>query len=232
MAIVKVLKLTSTGSQMSLNLGFIPSRLDIVNFTTFENLVTTEMASAQWYEGMPNGTALVTGSATFATTPVVAPVMIVDYAATDGVTPYQSPDASLWVETVRVITGISNAAQAEITSTAHGFTASDVGVTTMTFSGVIGMTQINTLRGVIQSVIDANHFTVNINTTSFSAYVSGGQANVITGIPPFTQQGFQIFNTPQKNNGFIGVILGVNVIGESGNILYVTAFLDASFTSD
>jgi hypothetical protein len=93
------------------------------------------------------------------------------------------------------------------------------------------MSQINTLRGVIQSVIDANNFTVNINSSAFSAYVSGGQANVITGIPPYTINGFQVFNTPQRNDGFIGVNLGSSVVGLASDILLITAFLDADFTS-
>ena len=231
MAIVKVLKVISTGSPMEINLGFIPSRLDIVDLTTFENAVTSQIATAQWYAGMPNDSALITASATFATTPAVAPVMAPDYATTGGVTPFQSSDSTLWKETVRFISAISNAAQAQVTSTAHGFTAADVGVTTVTFSGVLGMSQINTLRGVIQSIVSADAFTVNINSSSFGAYVSGGQVNVITGIPPFTQQGYQIFNTPQKNSGFIGVILGDNVIGVTGDVLFITAFLDADFTS-
>jgi len=231
MAIVKVLKVISTGTTMDINLGFIPSRLDIVDLTTFENDVTDEIASAQWYAGMPNDSALITACATFATTPAVEPVMLVNYATTGGVTPFQSSDSTLWKETVRFISAISKAAQAQVTSTAHGFTAADVGVTTVTFSGVLGMSQINTLRGVIQSIVSADAFTVNINSSSFGTYVSGGQVNVITGIPPFTQQGYQIFNTPQKNNGFIGVILGDNVTGVAGDILFITAFLDADFTS-
>ena len=152
---------------------------------------------------------------------------------TNGVTPFVSTVASqLWTETVRVITAISNAAQASVTSAGHGFTSADVGVTTVTFSGVVGMTQINTLRGVIQSITSSSVFTVNINSTSFSAYVSGGEANVITGIPPYTVNGFQVYNTPQRNNGFIGVTLGSGVIGSASDVLILTAFLDASFTSD
>lgn len=224
MAIVKVLQIISTGDVMNVNLGFIPSRLDVVNLTTFSDDAGTGLGSAQWYSTMANGSALLTD--------VVAGAPTISYSSADGVTPFQSNDASLWVETIRVITGISNAAQAQITSLSHGFTSADVGVTTVTISGVVGMPQINTLRGVIQSIVDADNFTVNINTTSFGSYVSGGQANVITGIPPFTQAGYQIFNTPQRNNGFIGVTLGVDVIGGKGDILLITAFLDAAFTSD
>lgn len=224
MAIVKVLKLTSTGAAMTINLGFVPSRLDIVDLTTFESGDDNDFISAQWFSGMDNDSAMAFAASTF-------PATSIKYVSSGGVIPFQSSDENLWTDTLRFITDITNAAQTVVTSTSHGFTASDVGVTTVTFSGVVGMTQINTLRGVIQSIVDANSFTVNINSSSFSAYVSGGQANIITGVPPFTKQGYQIFNTPQRNNGFIGVILGDGVVGTIGDTLFITAFLDADFTS-
>lgn len=72
------------------------------------------------------------------------------------------------------ITGISIAASAVITAN-NVFTAADYGVTQVTFSGVVGMTQINGLTGTVQSS-NATTFTVNINSSGFSAYGSGGLA--------------------------------------------------------
>ena len=71
-----------------------------------------------------------------------------------------------------VITGISNAANASVTAT-HSFTSADVGVTVVTFHGVLGMTQINGLSGVIQSVTSTTSFTVNIDSTNFGTYSAG-----------------------------------------------------------
>lgn len=68
------------------------------------------------------------------------------------------------------ITNISQASAALITSTSHGLSMGD----TVTISGVTGMTQINGLIGVVLTVPDANSFTVNIDTTSFTAYSSTG----------------------------------------------------------
>jgi hypothetical protein len=67
------------------------------------------------------------------------------------------------------------------------------------FLQVIGMLPINGMTGVIQSVPDANTITVNINTTQFPIYRSGGVISTLTGEPPIEQQGAQWFNTPFHN---------------------------------
>lgn len=110
-----------------------------------------------------------------------------------------SPSPNEWPQTLRTITGISNALQAVVTVPSHGFTSSDVAVTSVDFLQVVGMKEINGLPGVIQSVIDSNNFTININTSNFNSYLGGGVINILTGIPPIEQQGSQYFNTPFQN---------------------------------
>lgn len=110
---------------------------------------------------------------------------------------YPSPNE--WPATIRIISGITKAAQAQITSTAHGFTSADVNITSVDFLHVNGMIQINGLPGLILSIVDVNNFIVNINTSAFSAYTSGGYANILTGIPPIETVGQQTFNTPFQN---------------------------------
>ncbi len=112
---------------------------------------------------------------------------------------YPSPNE--WPNTIIPITGISKAAQAQITAPNHGFTSADQGITTVNIQQVKGMTQINALPGLIQNVIDVDNFTVNINSTYFFTYSSGGVANVVNGIPrpPVETIGFQTFNTPFHN---------------------------------
>lgn len=68
------------------------------------------------------------------------------------------------------ITGISQAAQAEITvGAAHGLTAG----MSVHVSGVVGMTQINGQRALITAT-GATTITVAINSTAYGAYASGG----------------------------------------------------------
>jgi hypothetical protein len=134
------------------------------------------------------------------------------------------------VNTNLTITGISKAANASITAT-HAFTSADIGVTTVTIHNVVGMNQINTLSGLIQSVTSTTSFTVNINSTNFSTYGSGGIANIISGVPPSTTTGFQIYNTPLLNVGFTGLTLGSSLMVTTSDVWQYIALLDAPFTS-
>lgn len=72
----------------------------------------------------------------------------------------------------RAITGITQAASAVVTVGAHTFIVGE----SVHFTGVVGMTQINGLRGLI-TAIGATTITVAINSTGFTAYSSGGTVN-------------------------------------------------------
>jgi hypothetical protein len=123
--------------------------------------------------------------------------MMTSNAVPPSVTP---PSPNEWPQDlVKPVTGITNDSQAKVTSIAHGFTSLDQGVTFICFKQVQGMLQINGLDCLIQKVIDADHFTVNINSTNFHTYMSGGVIIVDSGLPPIEQQGFQVFNTPFQN---------------------------------
>jgi hypothetical protein len=82
------------------------------------------------------------------------------------------------LEANKTITGITQANPGVVTSASHGFSNGD----TVVISGVVGMTQVNGKRFKVASVatntfqlqdIDGN----NVNTTSYTAYTSGGIAN-------------------------------------------------------
>lgn len=96
----------------------------------------------------------------------------------------QQQDASMWsvstttgrvtfaANKTRAITGITQATSAVVTVGAHTFVVNE----SVYFSGVVGMTQINGLRGTI-TAIGATDITVAINSTAFTAYTSGGNVN-------------------------------------------------------
>lgn len=233
MAIVKKGTLTvgTGGVAQNLNLGFVPSYFRMQNKTkTVAN--TNGVQIAEWYDDNANASAYIW------TTTSGAPV--ISYISSAGFTPYYGSIGTEFVSltglpsgavnTNLTITGISKAANASITAT-HAFTSADVGVTTVTFHSIVGMTQMNTLSGVIQSVTSTTSFTVNINSTSFTTWTSGGIANVITGTPATTTTGFQTYNTPLLNTNFMGLTLGTSLMVTTSDVWQYVAYLDAPFTS-
>jgi len=70
------------------------------------------------------------------------------------------------------VTAISQANPGEVTmASAHGWTSGDQ----VTFSGVVGMTEVNGNTYTI-TVTSPTEFTIGVNTTAFTAYVSDGTA--------------------------------------------------------
>lgn len=240
MAIVRkgTLSVTLGGAAQNLALGFIPSYFRMVNKTIQTSGTVTGVTNVEWWDDMANASAYIT---TYTTgSPVLS------YISTNGITPYSTADSALYTATNLTITGISKAANASITAT-HNFTSADIGVTVVTFHGVKGMTQINTLSGVIQTVTSTTSFTVNINSTGFTTYSSGGIANVITGrpalqggnlasgnapgFPPAQTNTSQVLNTALFNAGSIGLTLGTTLMVNTSDVWEYLALLDADFTS-
>lgn len=71
----------------------------------------------------------------------------------------------------KAITGITQANPGVVTATAHGYASGQK----IYLSGINGMTQLNNTVATI-TVIDANSFSVGVDTTAFSAYTDGGTA--------------------------------------------------------
>ena len=236
MAIVKNGSLTvvTGGAAQNLNLGFIPTRFTMWNQTLTTATPSAGVVQAMWLPQLANASAWIY------TSTVTTGALALSLITTNGVTPYLPATGTEFVpltglpsgavNTNLTITGISKAANASITAT-HAFTSADIGVTTVTFHGIVGMTQMNTLSGVIQSVSSTTSFTVNINSTNFSTYTSGGIANVITGAPPTTTTGFQTYNTPLYNTSFTGLTLGSSLMVNTGNVWLYEAVLDSPITS-
>lgn len=67
------------------------------------------------------------------------------------------------------ITAITQAASGVVTASGHGLAVGDVVV----FQGIVGMTQLNKRIAVVTAV-NGTAFTIDINTTGFTAYSSGG----------------------------------------------------------
>ena len=78
---------------------------------------------------------------------------------------------------LQAITAITKATQAVVTIGTHSFTTTEQ----VYFSDIVGMTQMNGLTGTITAVA-ATTITVNINSTAFGTYTSGGRIEPLSGI--------------------------------------------------
>jgi len=84
-------------------------------------------------------------------------------------------DTLSWTQQAIVAPGITSATQAVVSVTAHGRSVGDY----VRFDDVLGMSQINGMVGKIVVASNPNDFTVDIDTTTFSAWSSGGTVTLV-----------------------------------------------------
>jgi hypothetical protein len=75
----------------------------------------------------------------------------------------------------KAITGITQANPGNVHAVGHGYSNGD----TVYIAAVGGMTQVNGLFFTV-TVVDADHFTIGVDTTAYSAYTTGGTAQKAT----------------------------------------------------
>ena len=195
---------TSTGAAYNLNLGFTPDYIIVENYTNYATPANGEILKASWYDGMADAYAFIE---TFDNTGGALGTLST-LATSNGFTPYETAAGSLYTSTVKTLTDITQASSAVCTCTTHGLSVGDV----VTFTQVAGMIEINRLRGTVTAVPTANTFTVDIDTTGFTAYTSGGKANLIS--------------STVSNVGEKGITLGTSVVGAADDVLYYRAILE------
>jgi hypothetical protein len=197
-----------TAAAQTIDLGFVPSKFILTNYTGYAT--NTVVSQAIYYDGMTAGYALiqtVNGSA--------LPVQSI--LTSNGFTTFDT--GADWDTTQATISGASKANPCVITATSHGYSTGD----TVTISNVVGMTQLNTNRYII-TVVDANSFSLSdlfgnpVDSTGYSTYTSGGQANKIStdSTPPGLQE----------DEGAAGIILGTSLFRNNADVFYWEAFLE------
>ena len=83
------------------------------------------------------------------------------------------------IEDNLLITAITKAANAQVTAAFHAYEVGD----RVALDGIVGMTELNGRTPLVVSVIDADNFTIDIDTTTYGTFVSSsGTARV--GAPP------------------------------------------------
>lgn len=84
------------------------------------------------------------------------------------------PFPSAWAAT-KAITGITQATNAVVTCVAHGYTTGQ----RVLFAGIVGMTQLNAYTATVTN-LTANTFSIDVDTTKFTAWSSGGTSALVT----------------------------------------------------
>lgn len=139
-----------------------------------------------------------------------------------------------------VITGATQANPCVITSVAHGLFSGAI----IKISAVVGMTQLNGNTFIV-SVINANSFSINIDSTGYTAYVSGGSWTTQAAYPSQGYSGYQtgrvqnILITANTATGTLNVtddgngnLIGdISVAAGTNTINYFTGAVSVKFSS-
>lgn len=106
--------------------------------------------------------------------PVTAGVAAGNYAVdtvTGIITFVADSTKNINANSAKAITGLSQANPGNVLCVGHGFSTGDK----IKLTSVGGMTQVNNLYFTI-TVVDADNFTIGVNTSAYTAYTSGGTA--------------------------------------------------------
>lgn len=218
---------TSAAAAVNLNLGFIPDRVTVTNWTASATDATAVFQSNFYRNATPAGYAsqltktVTTGAVTQA--PITSNGFTIIQLGGD------------WQSTQYTITGVTkaNPGVVTVTSISPTNTLTLVNGMTVTISAVVGMTQLNENRYIV-SGISGSTFTLYdlfgnpVDTSGFGTWVSGGIVNQISypATAPtinattgqITAQGNPAGN--QYDIGFEGITLGTGVVGASTNLIF------------
>lgn len=228
--------ITSTGAAYNLVLGFVPDKFVVTNWTALATDATAVIESTFIKNATPSGYAsrvsktITTGALTQAN------------ITSNGFTAVSI--GGNWLNTIYTVTGISNANPGVVTVNPVNPANSLLLINgmTVTISGVVGMTGLNTNRFIVSNIsgtTGSQTFTLYdlfgnpVDTTALGTYVSGGQLDVISyppTAPVLNNVNGQVI-TPgapaglQYDTGYAGIILGTGVVGASTNLLFWEAYL-------
>lgn len=131
-----------------------------------------------------------------------------------------------WEPEARIITGISQAASAVVTTAVpHGYSIG--AIVRLIVPANFGMTQANGLLATITAIPSATTFTVNVDTSGFAAFAFPQQA------PAFASSYAQsipvgelssTFASAMRNEATTGILLGASVVGATGDSMRWVAY--------
>jgi hypothetical protein len=149
---------TSTGALQVINLPFVPDRVEIENITAYSNFAVSDVPWARWDNDAPQGFAWCGYVGT-------GPVLQVGVINSGGISTFQG-GLSQQFGAKQQIVAIPKASPTVVQVTAHGYSVGDTVIMGGLYqSPTTGMQQIAGIPFTITAVGDANHFTINWDTT-------------------------------------------------------------------
>jgi hypothetical protein len=113
------------------------------------------------------------------------------------------------IAATKTVTAITKNTLTEIAATSHGLTVGDK----FYIHSVSGMTQINGLIATVTSIVDANHFFSDIDSSNFTAYTSGGT----------------LYKVEQFTDNYLGGF--TSNLGGTGTINYLSGAFSLTFNT-
>ena len=193
---------TSSGAAYSLILPWQADKIEWFNYTKFGT--NTNNLQGVWFRDFPAGDALILTRGTTTLTSTLE--------TTNGVT--NASTAGGFANEHRVITGITTATPAVVTSTAHGLVDGQRVVITKVIGTMAQQLNNNTY---VVDVLSANTFALydvyGLPITTVGTYTSSGQATL-------TGPDLGIVNSPPS---YI-YTLGTGIMGSASDVIYIVAY--------
>lgn len=170
-------------SSRFINLPFQPDFVELLNYTNIAAGAAANKVCRAWWDA-----SLIVGSnnPTMVELYTGASVLAFDTIATGGISPFA--DTSVFnSDAAKQVVAITKANPAQVTVTAHGYNVGDiVGFSGLYQTSTTGMPQITDLYFTVNTVVDANNFTIKWNTnqsnyTALSASPTGASVARVTG---------------------------------------------------
>lgn len=225
----------SLGGSVNLTSGYITQANPAVVTCTSHGLITGNVVRLYNVTSMQQLSSLdfyvtKTGANTF-TIPVDTSGFAA--AATGGSFRKINVPGDLYIPRNRIVTGISAASSAVITTaTAHGFAVNQI--VRFYVPSAFAMTQMNELLGTVSAVGSVTQFTVNINSSAFTAFAwpaSGSVPFTFAQVVPVGED-TSILSGATQNAAIKGVTFGTSVCGAASDVIYYVAKkCDAQITS-
>jgi hypothetical protein len=189
----------STGAALLLD---IPSGVDRFELYNYSNQNSTAnpgvVKQANWFNGMPAGSAFVTKNTNSAATDSSSVI------TSGGFTLFNDNNPVLYP--AQALSGISQANPAVVSETGHGYSTGDY----VRLTNLVGMTQLNGILFQI-TVIDANSFSIPINTSGFAAAATGGYSTKVQDPGLFEPADVVITNITQATNAQVSTSVPHNL---------------------